>query len=318
MITRCSSIPAELLPPQEVGIELTTRCNYHCCYCYMNYRDEADYSDMPIDLLRTLLAQLSRMGVTAVTFAGGEPCLYSHLTDAISMATSLGLSINVDTNGSLLETLDSPCLALMRKGNVRMFVSLPSFDPETYFTITGSELSGVLKGISHVLALQLPVFLVNVLSRHNITVPPQDYLDKARSLGCTGIRILKCNLSPQAVSCHEFKEHYLKFCQVRHSFSALDIHHEFRKVCKPLIQEMGITVDGRILACPYNDKISLGRVSEVNPLTSVLSNNPIAEQIMRTQAADPGFLLDSFGYCGALCSLVTDEGCRADSGIAVR
>jgi len=54
---------------------VTFRCNLKCAHCYLG---EAEDSDFPRDLIRSLLDQFSRMQGLRVMVSGGEPTLYKH------------------------------------------------------------------------------------------------------------------------------------------------------------------------------------------------------------------------------------------------
>lgn len=78
------------------------RCNLNCPDCY----SASNFSAPQMSLREACLA-LDKMrdnGVRTLIFSGGEPLLYEHIWDVLSYADDLGFSINMMTNGTLLDS----------------------------------------------------------------------------------------------------------------------------------------------------------------------------------------------------------------------
>jgi len=92
-----------LYPLDEVGIELTYRCNYSCRYCYNPVDILPFLPEISTDHVKSIVAQAGELEVRKIGFIGGEPTLRKDLVDLIRYArhtTSAGLCLT--TNGSLL------------------------------------------------------------------------------------------------------------------------------------------------------------------------------------------------------------------------
>lgn len=96
--------------PFQVAIDLTRRCNLTCLHCrYHSCLSEypspvqAPVSDIDPALLTRVLGELKDLGARDLNFAGeGEPLLYPHVRDAVTLAKRAGLHVNLITNGTLL------------------------------------------------------------------------------------------------------------------------------------------------------------------------------------------------------------------------
>ena len=87
-------------PGEVVHVEITSRCNQDCPYCYIR-KDEGE-KDLDEQQLRRLLKALADWGVFQITFGGGEPFLREGVCDLARFADDNGLNVTVTTNGTLL------------------------------------------------------------------------------------------------------------------------------------------------------------------------------------------------------------------------
>ena len=88
---------------ESLYIELTTRCNLLCNYCYNMSSNGSKQVEINKKLLFNVLLKASRdENAKCLILSGGEPLLYPYIIDVCSWATSLGYKIVIITNGSLL------------------------------------------------------------------------------------------------------------------------------------------------------------------------------------------------------------------------
>lgn len=75
------------------------RCNLSCTYC-----NEYDDSSKPvaIDVVKSRIDHLARLGTTIITISGGEPLLHPELDQLIAHIRSKGMIVGMITNGYLL------------------------------------------------------------------------------------------------------------------------------------------------------------------------------------------------------------------------
>ncbi len=87
--------------PNEIVIEVTRKCNLSCDFCF-NDQDMDNINDMLSDDIFKVLDDISKSGIKAVRFTGGEPFLRKDLQEILKKAKSLGLYIILNTNGFLI------------------------------------------------------------------------------------------------------------------------------------------------------------------------------------------------------------------------
>ena len=88
-----------------VNYHITNRCNYHCTYCFGKFDGQKDPSLADATrIIRNIADYFTQNNIKdgRINFAGGEPTLYEHIDELIDYASSLGLSVSIVTNGSLL------------------------------------------------------------------------------------------------------------------------------------------------------------------------------------------------------------------------
>lgn len=115
--------------PYDISIELTSRCNFNCAFCYK--RSTAKGNDISFDLLREF--KHSVVGkVKEIRLMGGEPTIYPHFQDVVC-DLSKDFLLSIVTNGSVLHkySLDT----IKKIDNIQ--VSLYGYSPETYKKNTG-------------------------------------------------------------------------------------------------------------------------------------------------------------------------------------
>ena len=85
---------------KRVFIYLTNGCNMRCphCYMYADYKKENELSDIEII---DFLTKCKSMGITKVTFSGGEVTTRNDFIKIINRTFELGFYIEVLTNGTL-------------------------------------------------------------------------------------------------------------------------------------------------------------------------------------------------------------------------
>lgn len=148
-----------------VRISVTDRCNLRCVYCM----PEEGLPFFPTDKVLSadeiihLVENFARMGITKIRLTGGEPLLRKDiLTIARGISNVPGITdLSVTTNGLALPRLAGP---LWEAGVKRLNISLDTFDPERYKTITrGGNLKQLLKGLEAAAALPFEQIKLNTV-----------------------------------------------------------------------------------------------------------------------------------------------------------
>ncbi|MFH1024478.1 MAG: radical SAM protein [Planctomycetota bacterium] len=91
--------------PLNAVIELTHRCNLLCTHCYNRDRNRAagDCPELSVEEVFPLLAALRDEGNLFIALTGGEPLLHPRFFDILDRARDLHQSVQILTNGTLLD-----------------------------------------------------------------------------------------------------------------------------------------------------------------------------------------------------------------------
>jgi len=148
--------------PRQVVVQLTDRCNARCPQCGMNVTRGGARGDLDEAAARRIVDHCAGLGVSALSFTGGEPLLAGdRLFDLLAYADRRGIAyLRTGTNGwsfARPETADfearvTRLAANLVRSRVRNFwISLDSADPATHEA--GRGLPGVVEGIGRALPI---------------------------------------------------------------------------------------------------------------------------------------------------------------------
>lgn len=86
--------------------EATQRCNHDCLHCYNVWKNPVSYPMGELgtnDTLAIVGKMLDETGAGLVSLSGGEPLLRSDIHEIVAFLVGRGVTINLITNGSLLD-----------------------------------------------------------------------------------------------------------------------------------------------------------------------------------------------------------------------
>lgn len=116
-------------------IEFSLRCNFSCPYCYVPQHDY--YKDeMTPRQIRDALLQAAELGAKKIIILGGEPTIYPKINEMILFIRSLGMDVEMFTNGSGI----TPQLAQFLADNkVRVVMKMNTFDEALQDQLAGRK-----------------------------------------------------------------------------------------------------------------------------------------------------------------------------------
>ena len=142
-------------------LEVTTRCNLHCRYCFAN--GGSDSTDPSAEQCKRAIREIVRQcGQPLLQFSGGEPTLRDDLPELIHYAKEAGCSYTqLNTNGIRLAQNPDYVKQLAEAGLDIVFLQFDGTKDEIYQTLRGSSLLETkLEAIRVCSALRLGVTLV--------------------------------------------------------------------------------------------------------------------------------------------------------------
>jgi SynChlorMet cassette radical SAM/SPASM protein ScmE len=89
--------------PRSLNIEITSRCNLRCRYCYFFNNPAMVYRDLPTDEWLKFFDELGSLGVMRVTLAGGEPFIREDLPVLLEGIVRNRMRFSFLSNGALID-----------------------------------------------------------------------------------------------------------------------------------------------------------------------------------------------------------------------
>lgn len=90
--------------PITVELDLTSRCNHKCTFCYTPDKDKRSADTLDVNVVKGLLEELAGLGVKGISYTGGgEPTLHPDFANIIAFGKMLGFDQGLMTNGSILD-----------------------------------------------------------------------------------------------------------------------------------------------------------------------------------------------------------------------
>ncbi|MYL82444.1 radical SAM protein [Desulfovibrio aerotolerans] len=148
--------------PRQVVVQLTNRCNAHCAQCGMRATAGGARGDMEIDTAKKIIDRCAALGVSALSFTGGEPLLCdTRLCTLLTYAGQAGIRyLRTGTNGYRFANPGAPGFsdrvarladALARTPVRNVWISLDSADAATHEANRGFP--GLIEGLARALPL---------------------------------------------------------------------------------------------------------------------------------------------------------------------
>lgn len=139
----------------KLYLEITTHCNLDCQMCVRRAWNES-YGHMPLTTFRELMEQVERLPVPpTIHMSGyGEPTAHPDFLEMVRLAKATGASVEITTNGTLLNTEMST--TLIQLGLDRLMVSIDGTTPEQYEDIRAySSFEQVIENLRNLRRIKL-------------------------------------------------------------------------------------------------------------------------------------------------------------------
>lgn len=167
-------------------------CNLNCSHCWINpeYQKEGTTSSLHLDpaLVKKALTQGKPLGLRSVKLTGGEPLLNPRIKEIIELISSEGMSIIIETNGTLVDKTMAKFLKETKKFQF-ISVSLDGADAETHEELRRVEGSfdKAVQGIKNLVEVGIKPQMICCLHRNNVA-QIKDIIELAKDLGCGSVK----------------------------------------------------------------------------------------------------------------------------------
>ena len=154
--------------PRSADIEITSRCNLRCRYCYYFDNPEVEYRDLPTDEWLRFFDELGQCAVMDVTLQGGEPFIRKDLPQLIEGIIRNRMRFSILSNGTLIDDAIAAFLADTNRCDF-VQISVDGSGPETHDACRGKgSFEGALRGIHTLQRHKIPVAVRVTIHRHNV------------------------------------------------------------------------------------------------------------------------------------------------------
>lgn len=153
-------------------IALTYRCQNKCVFCYASSPERGKaLPGMTTDQVKkVLLAIKNDAKVPTVSLTGGEPTLRKDIVEIVSYAKSIGLRVNLITNGIICGVTDLP-YRLKEAGLDSAQVSIESSIPEVHDRVVGHPMAfkKTVDGFKKLKSLGIHTHINTTICKDNIS-----------------------------------------------------------------------------------------------------------------------------------------------------
>ncbi|NTU69123.1 MAG: radical SAM protein [Chlorobiaceae bacterium] len=158
----------DLYYPEALHVELTTRCNLQCHFCYRKSGPHEAERRMPTDMLLDILRHLVNKGLQVVEITGGEPLLHPDIVEIVTTCAGMLPLTTILTNGTLIDDAFVEAM-LPLKHHLAFNISLESHRPEEHdarTSCTGSFMR-TLEGLKKLTAQRFTVRVAMAVDARN-------------------------------------------------------------------------------------------------------------------------------------------------------
>lgn len=220
-------------------LSVTDLCNYRCNYCLPNgYQGKAKPDELSLAEISTLVRVFAASGTRKIRLTGGEPTLRRDLADIIAVCKAQPQieSVALTTNAFKLAKLFP---AYRAAGLDKLNISIDSFDPDTFFEITGKrEGANILRALDGLLEDGFYPIKINtlLLRRHaERTVPDALRFVRSRPVTLRFIELMQTrdnfgffnqqHLSAAAIEAELIEQGWQLLPAQAHAGPAREYHH---------------------------------------------------------------------------------------------
>jgi len=177
----------EAPPLRVIYWYLTGGCNLRCRHCWIDPAFGEGGRHRPWAALRPVIEEARTLGLVEVKLTGGEPLLHPEFGRILADLQAMGLTIRVETNGTLLGTAEARALRAAG-ADVSLSIDAPSATLHDDLRGVPGAFEGALRGARHLRAAGLPFQMIACLYRANAGLVGE-LADLAAGLGACSVKL---------------------------------------------------------------------------------------------------------------------------------
>jgi len=175
------AFPNELNTPLRVGWNITEACNLRCKHCYRSCK-KALTNELSLDDAIQLCNKFIKWKVFEVELTGGEPLVHPDFFNIAKTLLEAGMTIDIFTNGLLLNEKKIESLLINKKGYMRFQVSLDGNKEDHEYLRGKNTFNPVINSIKTLKSYGIHTTVNHVLTRRSIK-HLDSFIDIVRHLG---------------------------------------------------------------------------------------------------------------------------------------
>jgi Fe-coproporphyrin III synthase len=161
--------PPIMHTPRSVDVDITSRCNLRCRYCYYFDNAAVNYIDLPTGDWLQFFDELGKCSVMDVCLAGGEPFIREDLSDLLDGIVRNRMRFSILSNGTLIDENIAAFIASTGRCNY-VQVSVDGSISEVHDSCRGrGSFIGAMRGIRILQQYDLPVAVRVTIHHHNVS-----------------------------------------------------------------------------------------------------------------------------------------------------
>jgi SynChlorMet cassette radical SAM/SPASM protein ScmE len=154
--------------PRSLTLEITSRCNLRCSYCYFFNNKAVEYKDLPAGEWLTFFDELGSLGVMNLILAGGEPFIREDLPQLVEGIVRNRMRFSFLSNGGLIDDKTAAFLASTRRCEY-VQVSIDGSCAEIHDSCRGKgSFEGALRGIRALQRQRIRVAVRVTIHQNNV------------------------------------------------------------------------------------------------------------------------------------------------------
>jgi SynChlorMet cassette radical SAM/SPASM protein ScmE len=151
-----------------VDVEITSRCNLRCRYCYYFDNPGGGYGDLPASEWLTFFGELGKAAVMDVCLAGGEPFTRRDLPELIDGIVRNRMRFTILSNGTLVDDDAARMIAATGRCS-QVQVSIDGSGPRSHDAFRGAgSFEAAVRGLRALRRHGVPVSVRLTIHRRNV------------------------------------------------------------------------------------------------------------------------------------------------------
>ncbi|MBN1978808.1 MAG: radical SAM protein [Anaerolineae bacterium] len=203
-------LPEGVPPLTSFYLYLTNACNLRCRHCWITPTfvdgEPSPGECLDVELLKRAVAEAKPLGLRSAKLTGGEPTLHPRFVEIVDYLTSEGLSLTMETNGTLIDAT----LARHLKNETNLaFVSVsidgPNAEVHDPFRGVKGSFDAAVRGFRHLVEVGYQPQLIMCPHRGNVE-HIEDVGQMAVELGAGSVKFNPVMRTGRGIAMHAHDE----------------------------------------------------------------------------------------------------------------